>query len=173
MRRTRSSSTSRCSLGLLHSSRLFPCCSRTQRAHFQRLSRCLCRPISARLFSPWQSTVSLCSIPSHATLVPFSFALQCWLQGCIPLRAIGASSTSPCMIATATSYGLVRTHLHISINLPHLTVTIGPNELSIRNASAVPALLGVGGMPKGPSAYSVDFPVIDVRMGAKNLFGAV
>ena len=33
-----------------------------------------------------------------------------------------------------------------------LTADLGPNELSIRNASAIPALLGISGVPKGPGA---------------------
>ena len=65
-------------------------------------------------------------------------------------------TTSACTIIMAMSYELVSMHLSLlSQTLPAIiSYFVGPNELSIRDASLVHAVLGQGGLPKGPRNFN-------------------
>ena len=66
---------------------------------------------------------------------------------------------------------LTQPHL---VDLPTHTALSGPNELSIRDATAIPAVLDVGGLPKGPCKWLCVSATYKVRRtDGRSKFGTI
>jgi len=64
-------------------------------------------------------------------------------------------TTSACTTIMAMSYESVSTRSSLlSQTPPAISYFAGPNELSIRDASLMHAVLGQGGLPKGPRKFN-------------------
>ncbi len=120
------------------------------------------RRISLLSYCPSFPTASLHYILSRAT--PVLSVAGCPSCGWRVFRGQGANTFTigTCTSDTEVSYELVSFHLTASsVILMH---ALGPNELSIREPSAVMALVGPSGLPKGPRACCPSSPELGLML---------